>query len=63
MMNSGSEEDQPAMITARSAWSDLSHADCVWLLDYLAARDPGAFRLALAALAGTLARAGWRLPS
>ncbi len=46
-----------------SAWSGLSHADCVWLLDYLAARDPGAFRLALAALAGTLAREGWRAPT
>ncbi len=42
---------------------DLSHADCVWLLDYLAARDPGAFTLALAALAGTLAREAWRAPA
>jgi hypothetical protein len=46
-----------------SAWSGLSHADCVWLLDYLAARDPGAFRLALAALAGTLAREAWSAPT
>jgi hypothetical protein len=56
MMKSGSEE-------ARSPWSDLSHADCVWLLDYLCARDRGAFDLALAALAGTLARQGWRAPA
>ncbi len=60
MMNPGSEQDQDATIMA------LSHTDCVWLLGYLRSRDPGAFGLALAALAGTLARdaaEGWRSPA
>ncbi len=52
MINSGSQ-DQSA-----KKWSaaDLSHADCVFLLDYLKSTQPAAVDLALAALAGTLAR-------
>ncbi len=63
MMNLGSEKDQGAK---KRDWSALSHKDCVFLLGYLSAQDPGAFDLALAALAGTVARdaaKGWRSPA
>ncbi len=55
MINSGSQ-DQSA-----KKWSaaDLSQADCVFLLGYLKATHPAAVELALAALAGTLAREAW----
>jgi hypothetical protein len=50
-------------MTAPAPTSALSHADCLWLLGYLSKQDPAAFALALAALAGTLARAAWQSPA
>lgn len=67
MMNSGSGQDHGAKTRAEFAYANLSHTDCVFLLGYLRARDLGAFELALAALAGTVAREadvdGWRSPA
>ncbi len=44
--------------SAEKTWSAaaLSHVDCVFLLGYLKSTHPAAVDLALAALAGTVAR-------
>jgi hypothetical protein len=47
-------------MTAPPDWSALSHDDRLWLLGYLSRRDPAAFALALAALAGSVARQTWQ---
>jgi hypothetical protein len=45
-------------------WSALSPDDRLWLLGYLSKRDPAAFALALAALAGSVARSmTWQQPA
>jgi hypothetical protein len=53
----------PARTPTPPDWSALSHDDRLWLLGYLSTRDPAAFALALAALAGSVAREAWRAPA
>jgi hypothetical protein len=59
MMNPESQEQSAASearAARRLACAGLSRSDCNFLLGYIREMDPGTFDLALAALAGTLAR-------